>query len=135
MDQHTEPAVGDVLVVDDDPMIIALLTELLADEGYSVLSACNGLAAWEAIKARPPALLLTDIRMPFMAGDALVRRLRAAGYAFPVVVVAATLSMADSLWKLDRIAFIAKPFEVETSAHHSSRRELGASLTRRTQPG
>jgi two-component system OmpR family response regulator len=113
MNQDIHPAVGDVLVVDDDPMIISLVTELLTDEGYSVRSACNGLEAWHAIEAALPTLLLTDIRMPIMTGTELVRRLRAAGYDFPIVIIAATPALAEPLLKLDRIEYMAKPFELE----------------------
>jgi len=113
MDQDIYPAVGDVLVVDDDPVIIELVTELLMDEGYSVRRACDGRVAWEAIEAAPPTLLLTDIRMPFMNGTELAKRLRTAGYDFPILIMAATPGLAEPLLTIDGIEYIAKPFELE----------------------
>jgi CheY-like chemotaxis protein len=113
MDQDTKPGSGDILVVDDDPMIICLLTELLTDEGYSVRSASDGLEAWHAIESAPPTLLVTDIRMPHMTGRELVMRLRASGYDFPILLVAATPALAEPLVQFDGIEFIAKPFELE----------------------
>jgi CheY-like chemotaxis protein len=113
MDQNAKPASGDILVADDDPTIIELLTELLTDEGYSVRSACDGLEAWHAIETAPPALLLTDLRMPFMTGSELVTRVRAARYDFPILIVAATPALAEPLLQFAPIEYIAKPFELE----------------------
>jgi len=113
MDQDAKLAGRDVLVVDDDPSIIDLVTELLVDEGYRVRRARDGLEAWRAIGARPPALLVTDIRMPVMDGSELVRRLRAHGYDFPIVIMAASPALAEPLLQLDSTAFIAKPFDLE----------------------
>jgi CheY-like chemotaxis protein len=113
MNQNTMPQGSDILVVDDDPAIRALVTELLADEGYRFRSACDGLQAWQAIASAPPALLLTDLRMPVMNGTILVTRVRASGYDFPILLMAATPALAEPLLQLDRIAFIAKPFELD----------------------
>jgi CheY-like chemotaxis protein len=113
MHQDTNPHGDDVLVVDDDPTIRDLVTELLEDEGYSVRRACDGLEAWQAIEDAPPKLLVTDIRMPRMMGSELVTRLRATGYAFPILLMAATPALAAPLLRLDCIEFIAKPFELE----------------------
>jgi CheY-like chemotaxis protein len=113
MHQDTNPHGGDVLVVDDDPTILDLVTEFLADEGYRFRRACNGLEAWQAITSAPPRLLLTDLRMPVMDGTELVTRLRASTYDFPILLMAATPTLAVPLLQLDCIEFIAKPFDLE----------------------
>src|SRR5215216_6132443 len=101
MHQNTNPHGDDVLVVDDDPTILDLVEELLADEGYRVRRAVDGLEAWQAIADAPPSLLVTDIRMPRMMGSELVARLRATGYAFPILLMAATPTLAAPLLRLD----------------------------------
>jgi DNA-binding response OmpR family regulator len=113
MYQDTSSPGGDVLVVDDDPSILDLVTEFLSDEDYRFRRACNGLEAWHAITSAPPRLLLTDLRMPLMTGEELVTRLRASGYGFPILLMAATPALAAPLLQLDCIEFIAKPFELD----------------------
>lgn len=112
MHQNTMLQDGDVLVVDDDAAILDLVTEFLADEGYRFRRAYNGLEAWEAIRQMPPAFLLTDIRMPLMGGPELVTHVRAGGYGFPILVMAATPALAVPLLQLDGVEFIAKPFDL-----------------------
>jgi DNA-binding response OmpR family regulator len=107
------PPGDDVLVVDDDPTILDMVTEFLEDEGYNVRRACDGMEAWQAIISAPPMLLVTDIRMPRMMGSELVTRLRAAGYGFPILLMAATPALAAPLLRLDGTQFIAKPFDLE----------------------
>jgi two-component system, chemotaxis family, chemotaxis protein CheY len=113
MHQDTKQAGVDVLVVDDDPTILNLVTEFLEDEGYNVRRAGDGWEAWQAIQAAPPMLLVTDIRMPRMTGSELVLRLRAHGSAIPILLMAATPALAEPLMQFDCIEFIAKPFKLE----------------------
>jgi DNA-binding response OmpR family regulator len=113
MQQDTRLPGDHVLVVDDDPTILDLIAEFLEDEGYTVRRACNGFEAWQAIEAARPLLLITDIRMPRMSGSELVARVRACGYDFPILVVAATPALATPLLQLNDTAFIAKPFELD----------------------
>jgi len=107
------PPGDDILVVDDDPTILELVTELLEDEGYRVRQACDGLEAWQAIHVAPPRLLLTDLRMPFMSGEVLVTQLRAGGYDFPILLMAATPARGLALAQRYGIEFIEKPFALE----------------------
>jgi CheY-like chemotaxis protein len=113
MHQDMNPHGGDVLVVDDDPAILDLVVDLLTDEGYRFRRAYHGLEAWQAITSAPPRLLVTDLRMPVMDGIELVARLRASGYDFPILLMAATPALSVPLLQLDCIEFIAKPFQLE----------------------
>jgi two-component system, chemotaxis family, chemotaxis protein CheY len=113
MDLDTMSQGRDVLVVDDDPMILDLVTEFLEDEGYCVRRAHNGLEALMAIEMASPALLVTDIRMPMMDGSELVMSLRAHDYEFPILLIAATPALAAPLLQFDRTMYIEKPFELE----------------------
>jgi DNA-binding response OmpR family regulator len=105
---------GDVLIVEDEWPIAQLLEAFLTDEGYPVRIAHDAAAAWRAIETAVPALLLLDILMPGkMDGADLAQKLRAQGYTFPIIVVAATERLAQPLMHLHPIAYIAKPFDLE----------------------
>ena len=134
MHQDTKLPGDHVLVVDDDPTILDLVTELLEDEGYTVQRANDGQEAWQAIIRTPPMLLVTDIRMPCMTGGELVIRLRAHGYAFPILVMAASPALAVPLLSFDDLEFIAKPFELELLLD-GVRRYAAPATSPRTQLG
>jgi DNA-binding response OmpR family regulator len=112
---------GDVLVVDDDPAIVELVVEVLTEEGYAVRSAGDGLQGLQAIIEAPPALLLLDIQMPAMSGVELARRVRAAGYGFPIVIITATPRLAEPLLMLERVEYLAKPFALEMLFDYAAR--------------
>lgn len=64
-----------ILIVDDEPLIVQLMADMLEDEGYEVDTAANGAQALERIKARTYDLILSDLRMPGLDGLALYREL------------------------------------------------------------
>jgi hypothetical protein len=64
-----------VLVVDDDPDILAALSDALESEGYEVRGARDGIDALEAIGQRRPDLIITDLLMPTMTGFELLAAL------------------------------------------------------------
>lgn len=66
-----------ILVVDDEPANIELITELLKSTGYAVASATDGFKAIAACKVRMPDLILLDLQMPLMSGLDVFKRLRA----------------------------------------------------------
>jgi CheY-like chemotaxis protein len=76
-----------ILVAEDEALAAMALEEELTREGYEVVLAPDGQAALEAARARPPDLLLTDLRMPRLDGAALIRALRSEMPALPVVVM------------------------------------------------
>jgi len=59
----------------------------LQSDGYQVLEAADGLAAWELIATRRPALVLTDVQMPGMDGLELTALIKANGYHETKVIV------------------------------------------------
>ena len=65
-----------ILVVDDTPMNIKLLGDLLVAKGYAVATAANGEQALAAIAAEPPDLVLLDVMMPGLSGYDVCRRIR-----------------------------------------------------------
>ena len=102
-----------VLVVDDECAIVDFVCEVLTDEGYTALSATDGLSALALIAAHPPTLLLVDLRMPGMSGAGLIARLHADGLVgFPIVMMTGSPEEAR-MAELGISAVLPKPFEIE----------------------
>src|SRR5215213_2769243 len=74
-----------ILVVDDEEGVRRLLVSLLTRDGYAVTAVGSGAEALDAVAQAPPHLVLLDIRMPEMDGFEVYRRLRASGYAGPIL--------------------------------------------------
>jgi two-component system, response regulator PdtaR len=71
------PAKRRILVVDDDPLLLQFISEVLAHAGYETVTAVSGEAALREVAEREPDLALLDITMPGMSGLELARRLKA----------------------------------------------------------
>ena len=84
-----------ILVVEDEPDIRQLNTEVLIDFGYKVDAAEDGMAAWQALNSDGYDLLITDHDMPKVSGLELLKKLHAARMALPVIMVSATLTAAE----------------------------------------
>jgi CheY-like chemotaxis protein len=102
-----------VLVVDDDPDIRALVSEILEPEGYEVECACNGAEAVAAIRRRQPCTMLLDMQMPILDGWGVASALRELGLRVPTLVI--TSAEDGGLWAAEIAAegFLAKPFELD----------------------
>ncbi|NUB00242.1 response regulator [Azospirillum melinis] len=75
-----------VLLAEDEDLVAMVVSEVLESEGFRVTTTHNGLQAVEADAADPADLLLTDMRMPVMNGEALIRILRQRRPELPIVV-------------------------------------------------
>src|SRR3712207_6286295 len=74
------PAAGHpptILVVDDEPAMLDLVAEMLADEGFMVHALADARQVLVRARAAPPDLILTDLMMPFLDGRAVRTELRA----------------------------------------------------------
>ncbi len=114
---RTEPVRGDILVVEDTPASLQLLSRLLTDAGYRVREAPNGeLALWSA-QAQAPELVLLDVRMPGIDGYEVCSRLkRMPGLDdVPVIFLSAHSDTDDRLrgFQVGGVDFISKPFQFE----------------------
>ena len=122
-EHHTK---GEILIVEDTPASLKLLSDLLSAAGYAVRQAPNGeLALWSA-QARPPELILLDVRMPGIDGFEVCRRLKESPELcqVPVIFLSAQHDTDDKVrgFALGAVDFIAKPFQAEeilarTDAH------------------
>jgi DNA-binding response OmpR family regulator len=78
-------------VADDDSDICQLSVRVLVRSGYHVDAAEDGAAAWEALQLKAFNLLITDHDMPRLTGVELVKKLRSARMALPVILVTGRL--------------------------------------------
>ncbi len=104
-----------ILVIDDDPSIRSLLTDVLEVEGFAVRAAEDGFAGLRMIEADRPDCVVLDVMMPGMDGHAVLQRIRAAedGLDLPVVMLTAAADDAQAwqAWTEGVDYFLAKPFD------------------------
>ena len=100
-----------ILVIDDEPMVVAALRDLLEDEGYEVVTATSGPEGLEVFSESDPDLVITDMRMPEVTGVEVLKAIRRENSELPVIV----LSAAASKEAAERVAelsgqWITKPW-------------------------
>jgi len=81
------PRVRRVLVVDDSPIVLEIVTSILRGPEIEPRTACDGEEAWQALEAELPDLVLTDVDMPRMDGLELLRRVRERWPRLPVIML------------------------------------------------
>ncbi len=103
-----------ILIVDDEMVMRAMLRDYLSMFDYDVITAENGMIAWEKWNTNSPDILITDINMPIMSGLELLYKVKSLAPEFPIIIITgvnvdqARKSAADS--RAD--AFLAKPFKM-----------------------
>ncbi|HEU5288354.1 MAG TPA: EAL domain-containing protein, partial [Candidatus Limnocylindria bacterium] len=102
-----------VLVVDDEPAIVAMIRDVLEDAGFEVVTAANGVEALRAVERGEPAVVLLDMQMPILDGAGFARLLRERGMRVPIVVMTAGSSAERWARELPADAHLAKPFDIE----------------------
>ncbi len=102
-----------VLVVDDEPDAVELLTEFLTSKGYEVITASNGEEALRRLQEDRPHLILLDVRMPKMDGLEVLRRAREIDQAVGIIMVTAVHEEETGRRALQMGAFdyITKPLD------------------------
>lgn len=105
-----------ILVVEDNPLNLKLVRDVLRASGYEVVAATSGEEGLRMATERPPDLVLMDLQLPGIDGAETMRRLRAGPVAPEVPVVAVTaLAMAEDQASATRAGFdgyIEKPISV-----------------------
>src|SRR5258708_7113558 len=104
--------VNTVLVVEDDLGLQKYLKELLIENGYSVQSAGDGIIALNLLKRTEPDLVILDLGLPNMSGEAVCWEIRKKCPALPVVILTAKDTINDIVQGLNLGAddYMTKPF-------------------------
>ncbi len=98
-------------MVEDDPSILAMVTQILRGEDYPVVTAYNGAEALVALAQTQPSLILLDMRMPRMDGWQFAAALRTRGIAVPIVVMTAAENARRWAEEIGADGFVIKPFD------------------------
>lgn len=108
---------GSILIVDDTPNNLHLLSNMLIEQGYDVRSAINGPVALMAVNKIQPDLILLDINMPKMNGFEVCERLKAdkKTQAIPIIFLSAMDETLDKVqaFRVGGVDYITKPFQIE----------------------
>ena len=104
-----------LLIVDDDNVILEVLSEYFLKQGYDVVLAHNGDEAVQLLKYKAIDLVVTDIRMPKMNGLSLLKHIRTKSSSLPVILMTGyELSRTElSCLSYPADAYITKPFTSE----------------------
>jgi CheY-like chemotaxis protein len=105
--------VATILVVDDEQPVVDLLTDMLEDEGHTVVPAFNGRVALEIVAHQQPDLVISDVMMPFVDGIQLCRRLREEHDAQCLPIILMSAALPPDLSSCGANAFLGKPFDID----------------------
>ena len=108
---------ADILIVDDTPANLRLLSQMLAERGYQVRPVPDGPLALAATRAEPPDLILLDIRMPEMDGYEVCEHLKADAETrdIPIIFISALGETQDKVkaFTAGGVDYVTKPFQFE----------------------
>ncbi|MEE4135435.1 MAG: sigma-54 dependent transcriptional regulator, partial [Desulforhopalus sp.] len=118
-----------ILVVDDEPNYLVVLSELLKDEGFEVYTAAEGESGLQIVENVDLDLVITDMQMPGINGLQLLERVKEKKEELPVIVITAFAEVDKAVEAMQAGAFsyLAKPFSndelivtLKKAAHHYS---------------
>ncbi len=109
----TDATAAKILIVDDDPSLLRLLSIRLSAAGYQVESAANAKVALGTLQSFVPQVVISDLRMEGMDGMALFEQIRQQHPNLPVVIMTAHGTIPDAInaTKQGVFSFLTKPFE------------------------
>ncbi len=103
-----------ILVVDDEPDVVSLITRTLKQEGFEVMTAYDGIGALDLVASEKPDLILLDIMMPMMSGHEVCEQIKANPQTQNVPVVclssAHTPDARAQSFRAGAVELITKPF-------------------------
>ncbi len=105
-----------ILVVDDEVNILEALKKVLTKEGYVVVTASSGREALEVLRRQPIRLMMSDLRMPGMTGEDLLKAVKSITPEVEVIMMTAygTVENAVDAMKLGAYDFVSKPLKRAT---------------------
>ncbi len=108
---------ADILIVDDKPANLRLLSQMLVENGYQVRPAPDGSVALAAARAQPPDLILLDIRMPDMDGYQVCKHLKADASTrdIPIIFISALTETQDKVkaFAVGGVDYVTKPLQFQ----------------------
>src|SRR5690242_10689731 len=104
-----------ILVVDDEPAILRFLRAGLGSQGYLVIEAQTGQAAIDAARQHRADLIVLDLGLPDIDGLEVIRHIREAGAALPIIVLSSRENEVAKVTALDLGAddYVTKPFGID----------------------
>jgi len=101
-----------ILLIDDDPGLLDVLSLSLEDAGHAVLRAADGLEGMNRLQGERPELVISDVNLPRLDGFALCRRLREARDTLPIILLTSRDGEIDEALGLELGAddYVTKPF-------------------------
>ena len=114
MDMETA---NDILAVDDNEVILSLISEVAKVNGYDLRTAHNAEEFFASYEKKKPALMMIDIVMPDMDGLEMIQRLAADDCQIPLVIMSGYEYVDDQgikllAKKLNLVSFLRKPFDI-----------------------
>lgn len=121
---------GKILVVDDEESLVRLISYNLSKEGFTILTALDGIEAWQMIQSESPDLIVLDLMLPGKDGLEICRDLRKENLDTPIIMLTAKDEEIDKVLGLELGAddYMTKPFSVRELIAR-----VKAILRRRTQ--
>lgn len=118
-----------ILIVDDEPDILAILSKRLSQEGYAVIKADNGKDALKLARSEQPSLIVLDIVMPDMSGAEVAEKLKGDSYTkdIPVMFLTCLFTKRDETERGHAVGqnfFVAKPYDPEELLREIKKRAL-----------
>jgi len=115
INKQNKSSIADILVVDDTPDNLRLLSDLLTNHGYKVRNVTNGKMALDAAHLKPPDLILLDIMMPGIDGYEVCRQLKLKKETslVPIIFLSAKNEVEDKVqgFGLGGVDYITKPYQ------------------------
>ena len=100
-----------MLVVDDDPELVASIRQLLTEHGFRVVTARDGSDALRALQHEPPSAIVLDINMPGVDGPTFAREMRQQLRHIPLIVLTGASDPQREADRCNAEAYLRKPFD------------------------
>ncbi len=109
---YNRPMAAMILIVEDDKGLQKYLKELLLDNGYAVQTASDGIIALEYLKKNEPDIVVLDLGLPTMSGEAVCQEIRKKNKDLPIIILTAKDAINDIVQGLNLGAddYMTKPF-------------------------